>query len=203
MIRAFLAVTLSQELRAALASLQQELKRTIEPEVKGVTRISWVQPLSLHLTVKFVGDMDEQLVDPLRVALGQTLGRHRVVNVPLERLGGFPRPHSPRVLWVGPSEAWERGAEAGRMGEIHGTIEQTCDGLGFLRETKPFSPHLTLARIRVGERQVGAALARSGVQDRPLAIGTVVMGSVALIKSELKPSGSVYTKLWEVQMRAD
>jgi len=175
----------------------------IEPEMKGVTRISWVQPLSLHLTVKFVGDMDEQLVDPLRVALGQTLDRHRVVNVQLERLGGFPRPHSPRVLWVGPSEAWERGTESGRMGEIHGTIEQTCDDLGFLRETKPFSPHLTLARIRVGERQVGAALVRSGVLDCPLAVGTLVMGSVALMRSELKPTGSVYTKLWEVQMRAD
>jgi len=199
-IRTFLAVELSQELRGALASLQQELKRTIEAEMRGVTRISWVQPLSLHLTAKFLGDMDEQLIDPLRVALEQTLGRHRAVDVPLERLGGFPRPHSPRVLWVGPSEAWERGAEAGRMGEIHGTIEQTCDDLGFLRETKPFSPHLTLARIRVGERQVGAALAKSGVLDRPFAIGTLVMGSVALMRSELKPTGSIYTKLWEVKV---
>ena len=201
MIRAFLAVELSQELRAALASLQQELKRTIEPEMKRATRISWVQPGSLHLTIKFLGDMDEQMIDPLREALEQALSTHIAVNVLLERLGAFPRPHSPRVLWVGPSENWEQGTEARRIAEIHGAIEQTCEGFSFLRETRPFSPHLTLARIRVGERQVGAALARSGVLDRPLAIGTLVMGSVALMRSELKPTGSVYTKLWEVPLR--
>jgi RNA 2',3'-cyclic 3'-phosphodiesterase len=86
------------------------------------------------------------------------------------------------------------------MVEVHGAIEQVCDGLGFLRETRPCSPHLTLARIRVGERQIGVALAKTGVLNRPLAIGVLAMGSVALMKSELKPTGSVYTKLWEVQV---
>jgi 2'-5' RNA ligase len=122
------------------------------------------------------------------------------VNVPLERLGGFPRPQSPRVLWVGPSENWEKGAEAKRVAEIHDAIEQACEGLRFLRETKPFSPHLTLARVKVGERQVGDALAKSGVLDRPLSLGSVAVESVGLIKSELKPTGSVYTKLWEVRL---
>jgi len=103
-IRTFLAIELSQELRAALASLQQELKRRIEPEMKGGARISWVQPGSLHLTIKFLGDMDEQMIDLLRAALEQALGTHITVDVPLERVGGFPRPQSPRVLWVGPSE---------------------------------------------------------------------------------------------------
>ena len=140
--------------------------------MKRDTRISWAQPASIHLTIKFLGDMDEQVIDPLlRVALEQAIGNQTSVNVPLERLGAFPRPHSPRVLWVGPSENWERGAEAKRIAEIHGAIEQACEGLGFLRETKPFSPHLTLARIKVGERQVGVALAKSGVLDRPHCIG--------------------------------
>jgi 2'-5' RNA ligase len=199
-IRTFLAVELSQELRAVLATLQREVKRRIEPEMKRDMRISWVQPGSLHLTIKFLGDMDEQMIDPLREALEQALSPHIAVNVPLERLGAFPRPHSPRVLWVGPSENWERGTEARRIAEIHGAIEQTCDGLGFLRETRPFSPHLTLARIRAGERQVGVALAKSGVLDRLLSLGALAMESVALIKSELKPTGSIYSKLWAVKL---
>jgi 2'-5' RNA ligase len=105
------------------------------------------------------------------------------------------------VLWIGPSENWEKGAEAKRVAEIHGAIEQACEGLRFLRETKPFSPHLTLARVKVGERQVGVVLAKSGVLDRPLSLGSLAMESVVLMKSELKPTGSVHTKLWAVWLR--
>ena len=198
MIRAFLAVELSQELRAELAVVQQELKRRIELEIKGYTRISWAQPASMHLTIKFLGDMDEPLIDPLSVAVEQAIANTRAVNVPLEQLGAFPRPHNPRVLWVGPSENWEQGAEATRLAEIHNAIEQACEGLNFLRETKPFSPHLTLARIKMGERHIGVALAKSGVLDRPLTLGPLAVESVVLMQSELTPAGSVYTKLWKV-----
>ena len=168
--------------------------------MKRGARISWAQPASIHLTIKFLGDMDEQVIDPLRTALEQAIGSQIAVSLPLERLGAFPRPQSPRVLWVGPSENWEKGAEAKRVAEIHGAIEQTCEDLRFLRETKPFSPHLTLARIRVGERQVGVALAKGGVLDRPISSGSLAVESVVLMKSELKPTGSVYTKLWEVKI---
>jgi 2'-5' RNA ligase len=84
--------------------------------------------------------------------------------------------------------------------EIHGAIEQACEGLNFLRETRPFSPHLTLARIKVGERHVGVALAKVGVLDRPLSLASLVVESVVLMKSELQPTGSVYTKLWDVRL---
>ena len=200
MIRAFLAVEPSQELRAELATVQQELKRKIEPEMKRDTRISWAQPASIHLTIKFLGDMDDQVIDPLRAALEQAIGSQTAVNVPLERLGAFPHPQSPRVLWVGPSEKWEKGAEVNRIAVIHGAIEQACEGLRFLRETRPFSPHLTLARIKVGERQVGVALAKGGVLDRPLSLGSLAVESVVLMKSELNPTGSVYTRLWDVRL---
>jgi 2'-5' RNA ligase len=201
-IRAFLAVELSEKLRAELAGVQQELKQRIEPELKRGTRISWVQPAKIHLTIKFLGDLDEQVIHPLLIAVEQANGTEAVVNVPLERLGAFPRSNSPRVLWVGPSMNWEKGAEAKRLADIHGAIELACEGLGFLRETKPFSPHLTLARIKVGERQVGVAVAKSGVLDRPLSLSSLAVESVVLMKSELQPTGSVYTKLGEVRTRA-
>ena len=201
MIRAFLAVELSQELRAGLTTVQQELKRKIETGMTRNTRISWVQPTSIHLTIKFLGDMDEQALDALLVAVEHAIGNQPAVNVPLDRLGAFPRPQSPRVLWVGPPENWEQGRDAKGIGEIHGAIEAACEGLGFLRETRPFSLHLTLARIRMGERHVGLALTQSGVLDRPISAGSLAVESVALMRSELKPTGSVHTKLWEVRLQ--
>lgn len=200
MIRAFLAVELSEALRAEIASLQQELTRRMEPELKRGMRIAWTQPASIHLTLKFLGDMDEQVIDPLRLAVEQALGNQGAVVVPLERLGAFPRPDHPRVLWVGPSEQWEQGAEAKRVAEIHGAIEQACDGLSFLRDTRPFSPHLTVARIKMGERQVGLALAKSGLLDLPLSLGQLAVQAVVLMQSELTPTGSVYTKRWAVAL---
>ena len=65
---------------------------------------------------------------------------------------------------------------------------------------RPFSPHLTLARVKEGAREVGRLLAASGVMDRPLFIGTLAMESIALIKSDLKPAGPIYTKLWQVRV---
>ena len=201
MIRAFLAVELSRGLRAELATLQQELKRRIEPELKRGARISWAQPASIHLTLKFLGDVDEQMVDSLRTAIEQAIGSQVAVMVPLERLGTFPRPDSPRVLWAGPSEQWENGSDAKRVTEIHGAIEQACEGLSFLRETRPFSPHLTLARIKMGERQVGIALTKGGLMDLPFSLGQLAVDRVVLMQSELQPTGSVYTKLWDVRLR--
>ncbi len=200
MIRAFFAVELSQELRTKLAVVQQEVKRRIDPLLKRDTRISWVRPASIHLTLKFLGNMDERVIDPLKFAVEQAIGHQRTVNVPLDRLGAFPFPHSPRVLWVGPSDNWEQGEEGKRVTEIHAAIEQACESLGFLREAKPFSPHLTLARIKAGERHIGIALAKRGVLDRPIALGSLSVESVALMKSELKPTGSVYTKLWGARL---
>jgi 2'-5' RNA ligase len=201
-IRAFLAVELSSGLRAELAALQQGSKQSIEQEMKRDMRISWVQPAKMHLTIKFLGDMDEQVIDPLLGAIEQAIGSQPSMNAPLERLGVFPRQHSPRVLWIGPSENWEQGKEGKRVIQIHGAIEQACESLGLLREAKPFSPHLTLARVKMGERHVGVALAKSGVLDRSCSLRPLAVESVVLMKSELKPTGSVYTRLWETRLKA-
>ena len=169
--------------------------------MQGGTRISWAQPASIHLTLKFLGDRDEQMIGQLRAAVEETIGSQVAVTVPLERIGVFPNPQSPRLLWVGPSEHWERGEEAKRVVEIHGAIEQSCEGFGVLRESRPFSPHLTVARIKMGERHVSVALAKSGVLDRPLSLGALAIQSVALMQSTLTSTGSVYTKLWDVRLR--
>jgi RNA 2',3'-cyclic 3'-phosphodiesterase len=202
MIRAFLAVELSEELRGAIAAFQDDLKRRLQRDASKEARISWVQPGSIHLTIKFLGDIEEQLITPLRNTVAEAVRGLRPFVVPVERLGAFPRPQAPRVFWVGPSEEWERSEEAQRLAAIQQSIEQACERLGFPREAKSFTPHLTLARIKEGERHAGNAIARSGVMDCAARLGSLAIDSVVLMKSDLRPTGSIYTKIWEVRMGA-
>jgi 2'-5' RNA ligase len=200
MIRAFLAVELSQDVRSRIALAQQSLKAALARELPRAVRLSWVQPASIHLTVKFLGDMDEQVIEPLRDALVSALHDDRALAIPLERLGAFPSLQSPRVLWVGPSEQWQRGDEVKRLAALHQSVETCCDTLGFAMDGRPLSPHLTLARIKAGWRECGQALTKSGVLDQSLSLGALTVDSIVLMKSELRPPGSVYTKLWKERL---
>lgn len=200
MIRTFLAVELADALRRDVAELQRDLKAALGPGQIGRARISWPQPASMHLTLKFYGDIDERLVDPLQVAIAAAVSATRGLDVPFERLGAFPRPDEPRVLWVGASHTWERGDAGRRLAALHQAIEDASLTLGFPPEGRPFSPHLTLGRIRSGERPVGRALVQSGALNRTVAIGSIGVASIACLKSDLRPDGPVHTKLWEVRL---
>jgi len=200
MIRAFLAIELSEDFRSRIARIQQELKTALARELPGAVHLSWVRPASIHLTIKFLGDIDEQIIEPLREGLAEVFMDQRAISIPLERLGAFPSFQAPRVLWVGAAEQWEQGDDAKRLAALHESVETCCDALGFAAESRPLKPHLTLARVKAGGRQCGQVLAANGVLDRPLSLGSLVVESVALMKSELKPTGSVYTKLWDAEL---
>ncbi len=200
MIRTFLSIELPEPLRTDLAQLQHDLKQRLSPDLPGKVRLSWVQPASIHLTIKFIGDIDERLVAPLQQAIGEVMQRHHALQIPLDRLGVFPRLQQPRILWVGPLEQWEQSDDAKRLASLHRAIDDCCGTLNLALDARPLSPHLTLARIKEGERLAGQALARSGAMDRPISVGSLVVDSIVLMKSDLKPAGSVYTKLWDIKL---
>jgi 2'-5' RNA ligase len=199
MIRTFLAVELGDHLRDQITLVQQDLRQRLGRESSKDIRITWVQPSSIHLTMKFLGDTDEHLIEPLREAIERAMPGHGAVHMPIERLGVFPRLLQPRVFWIGPSEQWEQSDDAKRLVALHRAVENCCQSVGFTPEGRPLSPHLTLARVKEGERHVGQALAKSGAMDRPVSLGLLAVESIVLMKSELRPTGSVYTKLWEVR----
>ena len=89
MIRTFLAVELTDSLRTTLANLQSNLKQRLTRDLPRNVRLSWVRPDSIHLTVKFLGDIDEQLVEPMHNAIGQAIALHRTFQIPLERIAGL------------------------------------------------------------------------------------------------------------------
>jgi 2'-5' RNA ligase len=198
MIRTFLAVELGDDLRNQIALTQQDLKHRLSREFSKGVRISWVHPPAIHLTIKFLGDTEEDLIEPIRQAVEQAIVGYGAIHIPIERLGLFPRLQQPRVLWVGPSEQWEQSSDMKRLTVLHHAVEDCCQPFGFAPEDRPWSPHLTLARVKEGERYVGQAMANSGLMDRPITLGLLAMRSIVLMKSELRPTGPVYTKLWEV-----
>ncbi|UVT17509.1 MAG: RNA 2',3'-cyclic phosphodiesterase [Nitrospira sp.] len=198
MIRAFLAVEIDDEVRAGLSHVQQDLKRRLALHPSKDTRMTWGQPNSFHLTIRFLGDTDEQLIGHMRDAMAIVRQSHPTIQIPLDQLQAFPNARQPRVLWVGPSEQWLQSAAATQLTAFHQAIESRCRSFGFAPDDKPFMPHLTLARIKIGERQVGQFLTQSGVCACPLSLGKITVGALVLMKSELRPTGSLYTKLWEV-----
>lgn len=200
MIRAFLAVETSDELRAGLVRVQHDIKQRLTPHFTKDIRITWGQPNSFHLTVRFLGDTDEQLLPLMREALDTINQPHATIEIPIERLEAFPTLQKPRVLWVGPSEEWLHSAAANQLFAWNQEIEACCRSFGFAPDDKAFMPHLTLARIKMGERQVGPLLAQSGVCDRPLSLGAIAVESLVLMKSDLRPTGPRYTKIWEVKV---
>lgn len=198
MMRTFLAVELGDDLRSRISLAQQDVRQRLDCESSKDIRIAWVQPSSIHLTLRFLGDTDEQLVGRMREAMTTVRRSHPAVQIPIDRLQAFPNLRQPRVLWVGPSEQWFKSDAADRLAALHREIESCCRSLGLSTDDKPFTPHLTLARIKAGDRQAGPLLAQSGVCERPLSLGAITVGALVLMKSKLRPTGPVYTKLWEV-----
>lgn len=198
MTRSFLAVELPDELRSRIAALQDELRIRLGKELGNSARLQWVHPSSIHLTMKFLGDIDEAMIELIRQSVAEALSGLGGTEVELARLGCFPNPSAPRVLWLGPSA--NRPAADDPVGNLHRAVDMCMERFGFARETKAFTPHLTLARVKNGDRQVGAAVAKCGLLDRPLTVGTLPVRAVALMKSDLRPTGAVYTRLWEAEI---
>jgi len=201
-MRGFLAVDPDDELCRAIAAVQQDLKNAAGLATSKRTRITWVQPHAIHLTLKFLGDIDESLIGPIQTTLTAAGPLHRAIDLPLVRVGAFPRTQEPRVLWLGPPEEWERGADAMRLSALQRTVEHACAMLGVPRDEQRWRPHLTLGRVRAGEREIGRAFAESGILERPVASAPLAVREIALIKSDLRPDGPVHTRLWSVTLGA-
>ena len=202
MIRAFLAAELSDALRLQIRLVQDDLKDRLSRVAGGDTRMAWVRTASMHLTLKFLGDIDEPRADALRGTLAAAIRGQGPVTIPLSRLGAFPRPQEPRALWIGAPEEWERGEDARRLTALIAAIEDCCETAGVPRERRPFTPHLTLARIKTGERRLGRALATTGAMEKPLTLDPLTVNALALMKSQLNSDGAVHTRLWDVRLDA-
>ena len=142
---------------------------------------------NFHITLKFLGATDDARVPSIVDALHAASAGHRAFTLEIRGLGAFPSPTRPRVLWAGVL----RGGEA--LGVLAGAVDDALGALGFEREARAFTAHVTLARVREPRRvpPLADAIARANAQP----FGGPLIDHVALMRSDLSPRGARYTAL--------
>ncbi len=184
-LRTFVAVNLPDDLRAAIGSFIDTLRGT----VRGV---KWVKDGNLHLTLKFLGDVEQQALPVITGALDGALAGQRAVPVSLRGAGVFPPRGRPRVVWLDMAD----GAEG--LALLQRRCEETLDPLGFPAEGRPFTPHLTIGRAR--DLRDPRPLLESLDAMKARKWGDFVADRVHLMRSELFPTGPSYSILHEVRL---
>jgi 2'-5' RNA ligase len=185
-MRTFIAVDLATDLRGRVAGLQEDLQE------KGAD-VKWVEPENLHISLLFLGEVDEREVYKVCRAVADVGVRRDPFVVRVEGVGCFPNPRRPRVVYAGISD----GAEY--LIALHAALEPPLLALGcYRREERPFTPHLTLGRVR-GERTSGE-LAPVLLRLRDWQGGQQPVREVHVFSSELTPKGPVYAVLSRVRL---
>ena len=159
-------------------------------------RVTWTKPDSIHLTFRFFAELNEDLAEPLREATGVVASSYKAFDIPLTRIGAFPRAQAPRVLWLGPSSEWERTSDGQRLVALASEIDDACAALRLGREEKHWHPHVTLGRVKEGERTVGGLLSDAGLFDDSVDAGALRVNEIELIRSDPGRGGHTYTTLW-------
>jgi 2'-5' RNA ligase len=177
-MRAFIAIDLPEPLRAALAQAQQSF-RTASPDAR------WTRPEGIHLTLKFLGEISDAQLKQVVEALA-AVGSFEPFSVVVSGFGFFPQARRPRVFWAGVAAPPEITALAER-------VETKMEKIGFAREDRAFSPHLTLARFQVPRPQ--PALEEAIFRRAPGSLGEFQASEFFLFESKLSPQGAQYRKL--------
>jgi 2'-5' RNA ligase len=189
-IRSFIAIELPPEIRLALETLQARLKSPDQPWVK------WVDLHGIHLTLKFLGNVATDRIDEIIAAMREAVGGMPTLQLELKGMGGFPNLKRVQVVWVG------LDGEIDRLRQLQQGIEVSLARLGFARESRPFTPHLTLARVRdrvsAEDRQAFGQAVASASLEADYAFKVMAIG---LIKSQLTRAGAVYSQLGAVGLK--
>lgn len=185
-MRLFVAVELPE---ATVLLLQEEI--LCLRQAGG--RASWVRPEHMHLTLRFLGEVNEEQKTIFSMRLRDLCAGTPAFRLTVEGFGAFPNQHRPAVLWAGVREV------TGKLAGLQREIEQTAQSIGLDPDGKPFHPHVTLARIR---ELSGAAGLVEAVKNRagraPVSFGDEFRAeAVALLRSDLKPGGPVHARLEE------
>ena len=187
MIRAFIAVEIDSATASRIAAAIEQVKPRI-----GAIR--WVGAGNFHLTLKFLGNIDESRIEPVGAALANALRPFPRLTINAKGLGVFPNPKRPRVLWV--------GLVGSQLVSLQAKVESALTPLGFAPKEKTFTPHLTIGRWRQGER-ADRTLEQELGKWSDYEFGASPIDEVILFQSDLKPTGAIYRRLKVVTLKPD
>lgn len=179
LIRAFVACQLPLTTVETLRTLQRRLRDWDESLQSGV---HWANPASFHLTLRFLGDIEEAVVPALGDALRRAVEEVPAFDLRLEGLGCFPRPQRARVLWA--------GVQGDGLQPLYEAVEHAVERIGLAQADRPFHPHLTLGRLKAPKR-LPEGFEHTGAVSTP----PVPVREVLLFSSQLNPSGAIHTVL--------
>jgi 2'-5' RNA ligase len=191
MLRSFIALEIPAEIQNAIECNIASLKNALPKPL-----IRWVAPHNVHLTLKFLGDVSPDNLERLAETLKVETASHAIFSISIGGLGAFPTQRRARVIWIGldapPALATlQRGVDAAAV------------QLGYPREERPFSPHLTIGRVGQTASTSDLQYIRSALESTKVGIlGTVRVEAIHIFKSDLQPGGSVYTRLYALSMKS-
>ena len=189
LLRAFIAVELPAELQQKVHRATANFRRGIDPLIR------WTAAEHMHLTLKFLGDVSQPNVEFLIEMLRTQAELISPFVIQLGGLGSFPGPKRPRVIYIGIQAP-------AALGTLQRGIESASRRLGYEAEERPFSPHLTLGRVKQNISASDQQNIRRAIDGTQVdVLGSARIDSVHLYKSELRPSGSVYTRLYSAPLK--
>jgi len=186
-IRAFIALELPEEIIAFIRKIQEGLR-------SYGFKARWVRPENIHLTLKFLGDINSEEIKKAGDAIISAASENASMSLGAKGIGFFPGVKRSRVIWTGIA------GQTRELADLQKTLDGKLDTVGFPKEKRPFKGHLTIARIK---RKIDARRLVDAMKEfAKFESKTFIADEVVLFKSELKPSGAVYTKLMSVALCA-
>ncbi len=188
-IRAFIAIDLDPQVYSRLEEVSEQLRQRL-----GGVPMRWTQVSGIHLTLKFLGEVSTANLETLQKVLKNETVKHPAFSMTTGGLGAFPSPSRARVVWVGVQAPPE-------LNSLQLGIEKEMARLGYAPEDRPFTPHLTLGRVGRNAtpqdlRKIGDALKAIQVGE----LGATKIEAVHLFRSDLRPEGSLYTRLFSASL---
>ena len=184
-MRCFIAISLPDERKAEISGIQERLKT-------AGADVSWTRPEGMHLTLKFLGDLEEKIISKIERSLDMAVDGITTFTLSVSVVGIFPDMRRPRVIWIGLNE------DGSNLIRLHKGVEEELRKTGFPTEERRFTPHITLGRLRSNKNK--DRLFELIEEEKTAELGSFKVSEVHLIKSELKPSGAVYTELYSVML---